>query len=179
MHRLISVMTLVAGLLTAPPPAAASNASVGVIRSAAENPPHSRICQPQDLPGTWRLVKFDSPYQFKDPRAPYLLPHQLFHFAKGGGLKSAHSARRIEGDPQKVFAGIPLVITYTVLRNGVVSVKAKGAAEVMETWRCVAITQDLNAEDRRGAMKRGDIVMTLVDKYGQTIFMRQLRKDAV
>ena len=77
-----------------------------------------------------------------------------------------------------MFARIPLVITYTLGRNGVVSVKAKGTAEAMETWQCVTITQDRNDEDRRFAMKRGDIVMTLVGKHGQIIYMRQLRKGA-
>ncbi len=179
MHRLMYVMTLVAALCTAAPPqAGASNAPVGAVLPVAEGLPYFRLCQPQDLPGTWRLVKFDSQYQFKDPLAPYLLPHQLFHFSKGGGLKSAHSVRPIEEDPQKVFARIPLAITYTLARNGVVSVKAKGTAETMETWQCVSITQDRNDEDRRFAMKRGDIVMTLVGKHGQTIFMRQLRKGA-
>jgi len=177
MHRLIWVTTLIA-LCTVLPRAGASHALVGALRSAAEELPYSRLCQPQDLPGTWRLVKFDSHYQFKDPRAPYLLPHQLFQFSKSGGLKSAHSARPIEEEPQKVFARIPLAITYTLARNGMVSVKAKGTAEAKETWQCVTITQDRNDEDRRFAMKRGDIVMTLVGKHGQTIFMRQLRKGA-
>jgi hypothetical protein len=178
MHRLMYVMTLVAALCAALPRAGASNAPGGAGRHVVENPPYSRLCQTQDLPGTWRLMKFDSRYQFKNPRAPYLLPHQLFHFSKDGGLKSAHSVRPIEEDPHKVFARIPLAITYTLAQHGVVSVKAKGTAETMETWRCVTITQDRNDKDRRSAMKRGDIVMTLVGKHGQTIFMRQLRKDA-
>ena len=178
MHRLMYVMTLVAALFAASPQSGASNGPVGSVRPAAEDLSYSRFCQSQDLPGTWRLVKFDSQYQFKDSRAPYLLPHQLFHFAKGGGLKSVHSARPIEEAPHKVFARIPLVITYTLGRNGLVSVKAKGTAEAMETWQCVSITQDRDDEDRRFAMKRGDIVMTLVGKHGQIIFMRQLRKGA-
>lgn len=178
MHRLMYVMILVAMLFTALPRSGASNTPVGAGRHAAEDTSYSRVCRTQDLPGTWRLVKFDSQYQSKDPRAPYLLPHQLFHFSKSGGLKSAYSARPIEEDPHKMFARIPLAITYALARNGVVSVKAKGTAKTMETWQCVTITQDRNDDDRRFAMKRGDIVMTLVGKHGHTIFMRQLRKDA-
>jgi hypothetical protein len=172
------MMILVAVLFTVLPDAGASNTPIGTGRHAAENMSYSRLCQPQDLPGTWRLVKFDSQYQSKNPRSPYLLPHQLFHFSKGGGLKSAHSARPIVENPDKMFARIPLAITYELARNGMVSVKAKGTAKEKERWQCVAITQDRNNDDRHFAMKRGDIVMTLVGKHGHIIFMRQLRKDA-
>lgn len=177
MYRLIYAMALGTVLLSAVPRAGASGAvEAGGITT--EDPTYSRACQAQDLPGTWRLVKFDSQYQPKNPRAPYLLPHQLFHFSKGGGLKSAHSARPIEEESQKVFARIPLANTYTLAPNGMVMVKAKGTMHARETWQCVTITQDRTDDDRRFAMKRGDIVMTLVGKHGHTIFMRQLRKDA-
>ena len=63
----------------------------GAPDAATTAKPYSRFCKASDLVGTWRLVKFSSPYQFKDPQAPFLMPYQMFQFSKDGTMKSAHS----------------------------------------------------------------------------------------
>ncbi|MGQ0811091.1 MAG: hypothetical protein ACT4OO_07685 [Nitrospiraceae bacterium] len=138
--------------------------------------PYARFCEPRDLVGTWRLVKFDSQYEFKDPKAPSLLPHQLFQFSADGGMRSAHSATAFDGDPTQVFQNVPPLITYGFERKGMVTVKAKAVGTASETWHCVTITESRNDEKHHVFMKRGDLVMTLVGKQGQRLFIRQLRK---
>ncbi len=138
---------------------------------------HSRPCKPVDLLGTWRLLTYDSPYRFKNPRAPYLQPHQLFQFTSDGGMKSAHSPVPIQEDPAQVFARIPSDMAFSLDRQGLVSVQAHGTAETKEMWQCVAITRDRHDGEHHPAMKRGDILMKLVGANGETMFMRQLRKD--
>ena len=143
---------------------------------AAANKPSSRFCKPQDLVGTWRVVKWTSNFQFKDPNAPYLLPHQLFYFSADGRMKSAHSANPFADDPKKMFQAMPADVTYSFNQDGMVTIKAKGSPGASETWHCVSMTQD-RADDRQKAfLKKGDIVMTLVGKNGQPLYARQMRK---
>ena len=143
--------------------------------AAADKLP-SRFCKPQDLVGTWRVVKWISEFQFKDPNAPYLLPHQLFHFSADGSMKSAHSAKAFDGDPKKMFQAMSAVVAYSFNQDGMITIKAKGSPGASETWHCVSMTQD-RADDRQKAfLKKGDIVMTLVGKNGQPLYARQMRK---
>ncbi|TLY16346.1 MAG: hypothetical protein E6K69_04250 [Nitrospirae bacterium] len=143
---------------------------------AVADKPSSRFCKPQDLVGTWRVVKWTSEFQFKDPNAPYLLPHQLFHFSADGSMKSAHSAKPFDGDQKKMFQATSAVVTYSFNQDGMVTIKAKSSPGASETWHCVSMTQD-RADDRQNAfLKRGDIVMTLVGKNGQPLYARQMRK---
>ncbi len=143
---------------------------------AAADKPSSRFCKPQDLVGTWRVMKWTSEFQFKDPNAPYLLPHQLFQFSADGSMKSAHSAKAFTGDPRKVFQAMPAVVTYSFNQEGMVTIQAKDSAGASETWHCVSMTRD-RADDRQKAfLKKGDIVMTLVGKNGQPLYARQMRK---
>ncbi len=146
-------------------------------RPAAADKPFSRFCKARDLVGTWRLVKYTTPYEFKDPNAPYLLPYQVFQFTADGSMKSAHSPKPFQENPGNLFQAIPAVVTYGLERDGMVTVRAKGAATAAETWHCVAIIRDRKDEQHQVFMKRGDLVMTLMGKNGQPLFVRQLRKS--
>ena len=143
---------------------------------AVADKPSSRFCKPQDLVGTWRVVKWTSEFQFKDPNAPYLLPHQLFHFSADGSMKSAHSAKPFDGDPKKMLKAMSAVVTYSFNHDGMVTIKAKSSPGASETWHCVSMTQDRADERQNAFLKRGDIVMTLVGKNGQPLYARQMRK---
>jgi hypothetical protein len=137
---------------------------------------YSRFCKAQDLVGTWKLVKYSSQYEFKDPNAPFLMPHQVFHFSDRGSMKSAYSAKPFAGDPKKVLQQVPDEVNYAFEREGLMTLKAKSAPAGAETWHCVAITVDKKDDVHQAAMKKGDVVMTLVGKNGQPVFVRQLRK---
>ena len=139
---------------------------------------YSRICANDDLLGTWRLVAFDSPYRFRNPRAPYLFPHQVFQYAEDGGAKSAHALAPIAGRPERVLEAVPSAMTYRVARGGLVILKKNGREEIAERWSCQVTMRD-QAEAVHGApVKRGDLVMMLRGTEGQTLFVRHLRKDA-
>jgi hypothetical protein len=138
--------------------------------------PFSRFCKAQDVVGTWKLVKYSSQFEFKNPNAPFLMPHQVFHFSDRGSMKSAFSAKPFAGDTKKVFQQVPDEVTYAFEREGMMTVKAKSAPANQETWHCVAITADKKDEVHQAVMKKGDVVMTLVGKNGQPVFVRQLRK---
>ncbi|MGH7209792.1 MAG: hypothetical protein ACREIL_10465 [Nitrospiraceae bacterium] len=159
---------------------AVSVVGVAVLAQAADKhaKPYSRFCKPGDLLGTWRLVKFSTPHQFRDPQAPYLLPHQMFQFQKDGTMKSAHSAIPLPDDPTKVFQAIASESTYSFTKAGLVALKGKTAEAGSETWHCVTITEDRKIEAQQVFMKRGDLVMTLIGKKGEPAFTRQLRKGA-
>src|SRR5436309_2696091 len=129
---------------------------------AAADKPSSRFCKPQDLVGTWRVVKWTSDFQFKDPNAPYLLPHQLFQFSANGSMKSAHSAKAFAEDPKKLFQTMPAVVTYSFNQEGMITIQAKDSAGASETWHCVSMTRDRSDDQQKAFLKKGDIVMTLV-----------------
>ena len=143
---------------------------------AVADKPSSRFCKPQDLVGTWRVVKWTSNFQFKDPNAPYLLPHQLFYFSADGGMKSAHSAKAFDGDPKKMFQATPADVTYSFNQDGMVTIKAKDSTGASEIWHCVSMTRDRADDRQKAVLKKGDIVMTLVGKNGQPLYARQMRK---
>lgn len=178
MHRLLGIIVVLMLLLRVNSPVEAADSSLRMrsIAPPAWNPSISRSCTPADLLGTWRLVKYASPYRFKDPRAAYLLPHQLFQFSPDGGMKSAHSALPITEQPDLVFSRIPRAISYAVEPDSLVTVQAPEAGGAKETWQCVAIVRDASLQEPRLKMKRGDVVLTLVGKQGQPIFVRLLRK---
>jgi len=146
----------------------------GAQRIAAK--PYSRFCKPGDVVGTWHLVKWTSDYQFKDPNAPYLLPYQVFQFSSDKIMKSAHSPKPFEKEPAKIFKTMPALVTYAFDRDGMLTIKAKGAAGGSETWHCVAITEERADEKRHATFKKGDLVMTLVGPNGQALYARQMRR---
>lgn len=136
----------------------------------------SRFCTLSDLVGTWRLVKLVPRYQFKDPNAPYLLPHQVFQFAKNGEMKSAFSSSPFGRGSEKILRSMPARVTYGMEGKGMVVLKAKEAPGEAETWHCVAMTQNKTDHVHQTVLQQGDLVMTLVGPEGQPVLVRQLRK---
>lgn len=135
-----------------------------------------RSCSVEDVFGTWTLVTFESSYRFKLPQAPYLFPYQVFQYLPGHGAKSAHSRTPILESPDRVFEGVPLDLTYQVEQGGRVILKTKGQEAAVEVWSCSVVWQESRAKDEHSALRRGDLVMTLLGKQGQALFVRQLRK---
>ena len=137
-----------------------------------------RSCSGEDLLGTWSLVAFDSAYRFKDPQAPYLFPYQVFHYSREQGAKSAHSRTPILERAERVFEGVPLDLTYQVEQGGRVLLKSRSQDAVVEVWSCSVVGQESRAKDDGTALRRGDLVMTLLGSHGQALFVRHLRKSA-
>ena len=137
-----------------------------------------RSCTGEDLPGTWNLVTFNSSYGFKNPQAPYLFPYQVFHYSREQGAKSAHSRTQILERAERVFEGVPLDLSYQVEQGGRVLLKSRSQDAVVEVWSCSIVGQDSRPKDDGTALRRGDLVMTLLGSHGQALFVRHLRKDA-
>lgn len=121
---------------------------------------------------------FDSSYRFKHPQAPYLFPYQVFQYSREHGAKSVHSRTPILQNPERVLEGVPLDLTYQVEQGGRVVLKTKGQDAVVEVWSCSVVGQDLRAKDDAIALRRGDLVLTLLGSHGQALFVRHLRKSA-
>lgn len=136
-----------------------------------------RSCSDEDVFGTWSLVTFDSSYRFKKPQAPYLFPYQVFQYSPEHGAKSAHSRTPLLDNPNRVFEGVPLHLVYQVEQGGRVVLRTKGQEAVVEVWSCSVVGQDSRAKDEHTALRRGDLVMTLLGSHGQALFVRHLRKS--
>ena len=135
-----------------------------------------RSCSGEDLLGTWSLVAFDSAYRFKDPQAPYLFPYQVFQYSGEQGAKSAHSRTPMLDSPDRILEGVPLDLTYQVGQGGRVVLKTKGQDAPTEVWSCSVVGHDSRAKNDGTALRRGDVVMTLLGSHGQALFVRHLRK---
>ena len=135
-----------------------------------------RSCSGEDLLGTWSLVAFDSAYRFKDPQAPYLFPYQVFQYSGEQGAKSAHSRTPMLDSPDRILEGVPLDLTYQVAQGGRVVLKTKGQDAAVEVWSCSVVGHDSRAKNDGTALRRGDLVMTLLGSHGQALFVRHLRK---
>ena len=137
-----------------------------------------RSCAGEDVLGNWSLVTFDSSYRFQNPQAPYLFPYQLFQYSSERGAKSAHSRMPILGSPDRVFETVPQDMTYRVEQGGRVLLKIGGHDEVVEIWSCSVVTRDREARGGGSDLQRGDLLMTLLGRNGQALFVRHLRKQA-
>jgi hypothetical protein len=133
-----------------------------------------------DLLGTWRLVTYSARFRVKDPAAPYLYPHQLFQFSIDGSMKSAHSPKAFVEPPGHILGKVPSVLRYEMdpVYPGRVTVKSDGAGTGAETWQCLTITSDRKDPNSPVSVGTGDLVMTLVGKNGQPLFVRYLRKPS-
>ncbi len=180
MVRRIIVMLMLAtgGASLAASVEAADRLPVRALSKAYSMPQSSaaRSCTSDDLLGNWQLVGFDSPYRFRDPRAPYLLPYQVFQYASNGGIKSAHSSKPIIGEAERLFEAIPQAMSYRVQLGGIVTLSKAGQEGTVETWRCTTVTEDRTDLRRQMSFQQGDLVMTLTGRQGQTLFVRHLRK---
>lgn len=101
----------------------------------------------------------------------------LSRFTADGRTNSAHSPEPFQEHPAKLVPAIPAIVTYGFERNGLVTVRAKGATTVVETWPGVAITPDRQDAHLRIFVKRGGLVMTLAGRNGQPLVLRPLRKS--
>jgi hypothetical protein len=139
---------------------------------------HARACVGEDLQGNWELIRFDSSYRFKNQRAPYLYPYQVFQYSNEGGAKSLHSLRPIVGQSKSLFSPVPLEMMYQVKKSGRVFLKTRGRDAPVETWICEVVTQGYPISEEGNARERGDLIMTLIGSGGQPLFVRHLRKRA-
>jgi hypothetical protein len=135
-----------------------------------------RSCTQNELVGKWQLIKFDSPYQFRDPHAGYLLPYQMFQYSKQGGVKSAHSPKPLMNSTDEMFDAIPPAMSYQFQHGGIVRLTKQGREGIVETWRCAIFIEDGVVSDRDGTLQRGDLIMTLVGRHGDSLFVRYLRR---
>jgi hypothetical protein len=138
----------------------------------------ARACSSEDLLGSWDLVKYDSSYRFKNQRAPYLFPHQVFQYSLQGSAKSLHSLRPILGQSDALFSTVPVGLLYQVKKDGRVSLITRGHVNSVETWACEVVTQGRPMNEQAGAEGRGNLIMTLIGSEGQPLFVRHLRKRA-
>lgn len=140
--------------------------------------PASRHCLPFDVVGTWELVAYGSPHQFKNPDAPYLYPYQVFEYSKEGMMRSAHSPTAFTATPSTVLGAITASLAYEMVPNsqGLLAVKRSQGHDIAETWQCRTATIDQIDLARRLTIRRGDLVLTLLGRSGQPLFSRHLRR---
>ncbi len=175
---LLSAIVLFIPFAGAAEPRANQSPAVVLATMPRAEAPASRHCLPFDVIGTWELLAYGSPHQFKNPDAPYLYPYQVFQYSKEGLMKSAHSPTAFAETPSTVLEGVGTALSYEMLPNshGLLAVKRTQSQRVAETWQCRTATIDQIDLVRRLTIKRGDLVLTLLGKSGDPLFSRHLRR---
>ena len=149
-----------------------------VLANPASPDTYHRACTARDVVGTWEVVKWRTLVTFdeKDKGSSYFHRHQLFQFAADGTLKSMTSTRPFDDRSSRAFARVPKVISYHFPSNGQLETTRTDLPGHRELWICHFVTRRVKDAPRQVDLRPGDVVMTLLDRQGKPVFIRQLRR---
>lgn len=155
----------------------ATESSVVLAKPPSANGYH-RPCTASDIVGTWEVTKWRALVTFdeKDKNSPYFHPHQLYQFTEDGALKSMTSTKAFHGDSSDTFGRIPKVISYRFSSNGRLEATRTDLPGHKELWICHFVTTHVKDASRQVDLRKGDVVMTLLDRQGAPLYIRQLRR---
>ncbi|GEM_PF-28785 len=155
-------------------------------------------CQPADIEGLWRIVAWRTYFTVKDKQRsdPYFIPRQYFLFADGdaksvsaapgedllqyqeerdGMLYSRIPVKPGPFDP-KFFDTIPSAVRYEFPNTGQLVMTRPDNPSFREDWRAALAVEDIRDEALRFDLKTGDLVMTALDRLGNDVYVRQMRR---
>ncbi len=141
---------------------------------------YHRPCTAGDLVGTWKVVKFRAlgTVDKQNQSNSYFHPHQRYQFAADGALKSMTSTRPIDGTAIGVFDRVPHVISYRFRSEAQLETTRTDLPGHRELWICHFVTRRVKDAAREVDLRKGDVVMTLLDGRGKALYIRQMRRVA-
>lgn len=168
----LTIMTaagLICWLATEPSP---------VLAKPSSSDGYHRACTARDIVGTWEVVKWRALVTFgeKDKRSSYFHPHQLYQFTADGTLKSMTSTKPFDSGSSRALDRVPTVISYHFPSAGQLETKRTDLASHRERWVCHFVTKHVDDASHQVHLRQGDVVMTLLDRSGKPLFIRQLRR---
>jgi len=144
---------------------------------------YSRLCEEDDLYGLWKVVRWIPYFELKgkDWEKPPFLKHQWFEFNGKGGMKSLSSNMKLQLDDvrKKLFdAAFDAKISFK--SKGFMTIKYRAADKQtrneQERWRCSIAEKDMNVPALDVAIKKGDIIMTLLAEDNTILYFRLMRR---
>lgn len=139
---------------------------------------YHRACTASDIVGTWEVVKWRALVTFgeKDKGSSYFHPHQLYQFTADGTLKSMTSTQPFESGSSRALDRVPKVISYHFPSAGQLETTRTDLPSHRELWVCHLVTKHVEDASHQVDLRQGDVVMTLLDRNGKPLFIRQLRR---
>ena len=143
-----------------------------------------RSCLTSDLMGTWELRNMNTKIKI-DPNDPFGWPYQRFSFDRRGDVKEMMSTTPIEGNKSAVkkFENAASTSKFSLDERGILSV-SKIESPLTERCACNVATKDIPADllaklpasKRAQVPHQGDLVLTYMDRNGQPVIIKSLRK---
>ena len=138
---------------------------------------YHRPCKAADLVGLWKVVQWTT-YIDKEKLNSYGHRHQWYLFSADGTLRSMTSTKPNENTREimRTLEKLPAVISYSCAEEGKVVTTRKDLPNGSELWAASFVTKDKADAARKVDLRQGDVVMTLLDKKGRPLYVRQMRK---
>lgn len=144
-----------------------------------------RPCKPSDLAGTWVMRGLSYAAQPANPNDPGLSPYQRYFFDDKGRIKHLVADRVLtDQDPALVkFAKMGATSTYTLDERGLLRIQHLESA-FPEQCLCTVVLRDpdplslekLEAAKRERIPKKGEIVLTYLNRKGKPALTKSLMK---
>ncbi|MBI4024946.1 MAG: hypothetical protein HY360_08185 [Verrucomicrobia bacterium] len=166
----------------------------------AAAPSYHRPCKADDLPGTWKVVKWTCYFKppEKDIANVWFHDDQWCQFTGDGKMKSASAmkggrlldAKAFERLPvtrslydrfkvpleSGVLEKLPAVIAYACETDGRVVVTRTDLQDHREIWFSNLITENRSEPTVDVFLEKGDLLMTILNAQGKPAYLRQLRR---
>jgi hypothetical protein len=139
---------------------------------------YHRPADASDIAGLWKVVKWTAyfPILEKDRLNPFYRDYQWYLYGKDGSLKSLSSTRDSNAkDVLKALKTAPDVVRYDLDKN-VLRTTRSDLPDRKETWSCSMIVEEKHDFSKNVALNKGDLVMSLLNRDGKVVYVRQLRK---
>ncbi|MCG3177205.1 MAG: hypothetical protein MOGMAGMI_02173 [Candidatus Omnitrophica bacterium] len=144
-----------------------------------------RPCASKDLAGTWIMRGLTLSSQAVNPKDPGLSPYQRYFFDDKGHVKHLVSDRRLsEQDPAvDKFNRMGSTSMYTLDERGLLRIQHLESA-FPEQCLCTVVLRDpdplslekLEPEKRERIPKKGEIILTYLDRKGKPALTKSLMK---
>lgn len=146
-----------------------------------------RPCKPTDLSGTWVMRGLTLAAQPVNSDDPGLSPYQRYFFDQKGRIKHLVADRLLsDEDPALVkFSKMGATSTYTLDQRGLLKIQHLESA-FPEQCLCTVVLRDpdpvsmekLDVSKRERIPKKGEIVLTYLDRKGKPVLTKSLMKTS-
>jgi len=140
---------------------------------------YSRLCVKKDIVGFWKVKKW-TPYFYipaKDWNKPAFMKFQWYIFSEDGKIKSLSAQKDFTVEEvDKKLADSHTALYFSFEKQGIMKIRSTEKASVEELWRCAVVTKDVEEKSADISLKKGDLLLTLIDAHNKILYVRQLKK---
>ena len=160
-------------------PAAPASAGKRVLSPAKTTSEYSRLCEKSDIIGFWKVIKW-TPYfhiPAKDWNKPAFMKFQWYLFYDNGTIKTLFAQKEFtNAEVEKKLKDPKSPLLFKFENRGFLRITSSEEKSLNEHWRCALVTRDISEKSMNINIEKGDILMTLLSKNDDVLYVRQLRR---